>query len=82
MESRDNIWNHHGKCIQMNTNMPGIGLNICEILEFCETKRVCMDGETNGRVQSIKHHNDQITQIIFHGYTTTMMPHQSLGYSI
>ena len=24
VESRDNIWNHHGKCIQISINMPGI----------------------------------------------------------
>ena len=27
----DYIWNHHGKCIQMSTRMPGIGYLICEI---------------------------------------------------
>ena len=31
--------------------MPGIGLDICEISRFRETKRFCMDGEINGRVQ-------------------------------
>ena len=25
------IWNHHGKCIQTSTNMPGIGLAIRDI---------------------------------------------------
>ena len=25
------IWNHHGKCIQISTNMPGIGPLIREI---------------------------------------------------
>ena len=27
----DPIWNHHDKCIQKSTNMPGIGLLIREI---------------------------------------------------
>ena len=31
LESHDHIWNHHEKCIQINTNMPGIGSLICEI---------------------------------------------------
>ena len=31
--------------------MPGIGLEFC--LEFWETKRFCVDGETNGLMQSI-----------------------------
>ena len=31
MESCDNIWNHHGKCIQISTNVPGIGSLICKI---------------------------------------------------
>ena len=26
MEFHDYIWNHHEKCIQISTNMPGIGL--------------------------------------------------------
>ena len=25
------IWNHHEKCIRISTNMPSIGLVICEI---------------------------------------------------
>ena len=25
------IWNHHGKCIKISTNMPSIGLVICEM---------------------------------------------------
>ena len=37
------IWNHHGKSIQLSTSMPCIGLVICEIglqiWEFCENKR-------------------------------------------
>ena len=45
------VWNHYEKCIQISTNMPGIGLEICEI---SRTFRFCMDGETiNGRVQMI-----------------------------
>ena len=31
-EVHDHIWNHHGKCIKISTNMPGIGLEICGIL--------------------------------------------------
>ena len=31
------IWNHHEKYIQISTNMPGIGLEMCEILR--ETKQ-------------------------------------------
>ena len=30
----DYIWNHHEKCIQISTNMPDIGLEICEILSI------------------------------------------------
>ena len=29
LEFGDYIWNHHEKCIQISTNMPGIGLDIC-----------------------------------------------------
>ena len=25
LEFHDHIWNHHEKCIQISTNMPGIG---------------------------------------------------------
>ena len=31
LEFSDYIWNHHEKCIQISTNMPGIGLLIREI---------------------------------------------------
>ena len=30
LEFHDHIWNRHGKCIQISTNMPGIGLVILE----------------------------------------------------
>ena len=30
VEFHDHIWNHHEKCIQMSTNMPGIGSLIRE----------------------------------------------------
>ena len=28
VEFHDHIWNHRGKCMQISTNMPGIGLVI------------------------------------------------------
>ena len=28
------IWNHHGKCIQISTKSPGIGLEMFEILRI------------------------------------------------
>jgi hypothetical protein len=31
MDYRDIIWNHHEKCIQISTKMPGIGSLIHEI---------------------------------------------------
>ena len=31
LEFHYHIWNHHEKCIQISTNMPGIGSLICEI---------------------------------------------------
>ena len=36
LKFHEHIWNHHGKCIQMSTNMPGIGSLISEIDEICE----------------------------------------------
>ena len=50
LESCDYIWNQYEKCIQISTNMPGIGL------EICETKRCCTDGETNGHATEMSHH--------------------------
>ena len=48
------IWNHHKKCIQISTDMPGIGLEMCGILIILRgKKRFCMDGEINGRRESI-----------------------------
>ena len=31
LEFGDSIWNHNEKCIEISTNMPGIGLEMCEI---------------------------------------------------
>ena len=31
LEFHDHIWNHHSKCIQKSTNMPGIGSLIREM---------------------------------------------------
>ena len=31
VEFHDHIWNHYEKCIQISTNMPGIGSVNCEI---------------------------------------------------
>ena len=53
MEFCHYIWNHHEKCIQISTNMPGIGLEINLFVEFGETKRFCTNGETNGRMQRV-----------------------------
>ena len=53
IEFGDYIWNHHEKCIQISTNMPDIGLEICNILRILETERFWIDSETNGRVQNI-----------------------------
>ena len=36
MEFGDYVCNHHEKCIQISTNMPGIGLEIFVILENFE----------------------------------------------
>ena len=38
LEFHDHIWNHHEKCIQISTNMPGIGLEICEISRILRNK--------------------------------------------
>ena len=49
------IWNHHEKCIQISTNMPGNGLEICEISIILRNKMIFSGySETNDRVQSIK----------------------------
>ena len=38
LEFHGHIWNHHEKCIQQSTNMPGIGLLIREIdIKMSET---------------------------------------------
>ena len=43
VEFHDQIWNHNEKCIQISTNMPGIGSLIreitVEISEMCDSKQ-------------------------------------------
>ena len=34
------IWNHHEKCIQISTNMPSIGLEICGICGILRILRI------------------------------------------
>ena len=53
IEFGDYIWNQHEKCIQISTNMPDTGLEMCDILRILGTKGFYIDGGTNGRVQSI-----------------------------
>ena len=40
LEFGNYIWNHHEKCIQISTNMSGIGLEICEILRILRGKMI------------------------------------------
>ena len=47
------IWNHREKCIEISTNMLGIGLAICEIKEFWETKHFVLSCAHDCRVESI-----------------------------
>ena len=49
LEFGDFIWNYHEKCIQISSNMPGIGLDICEISRILRNNTILY-----GRVQSIK----------------------------
>ena len=39
VEFHYHIWNHHEKCIQISTNMPGLGLEICEISRILRNKQ-------------------------------------------
>ena len=55
LEFHGHIWNHHDKCIQQGTNMPGIGslireidINISEILE--SKHNLCSVLKTNTRL--------------------------------
>ena len=45
LEFHDHIWNHHEKCIQISTNMPGIGSLIREItftFQKCERAKILL----------------------------------------
>ena len=58
VEFHDHIWNHHGKCIQISTNMPSIGLVMpeitYEILEFFEKTNTILLIKPMPRVVSVK----------------------------
>ena len=51
------IWNHHSKYIQTSTDMPGIGLEMFDILRILRNKNdlvwITVDGKTNSGVQRI-----------------------------
>ena len=52
------IWNHHRKCSQISTNMPGIGLVIIEIVlwhfENSERTKNILHGKINGHAQRVE----------------------------
>ena len=53
LEFRNHIWNHHEKCIQISTNMPGIGSLIREIhiqISEFERAKILVLGKTNARL--------------------------------
>ena len=58
LEFDDYIWDLHEKCIKISTNMPGIGIVICEIcLEMSESlgkKGTCLHGESHRRLPSVE----------------------------
>ena len=58
MGFHDHIWNHHEKCIQISTNMPGIGSLIrkidVKISEIWETNILFLLSKTNTRILSVK----------------------------
>ena len=49
LEFGDYIWNHHEKCIQISTNMPGIGLEMCEMLRILRNKTILYGWGNRGR---------------------------------
>ena len=54
LEFHDYIWNHHMKCIQISTNMPGIGSVIHEIaIEMLKINTI-LRVKPHGRVQCVK----------------------------
>ena len=40
LEFGNYIWNHHEKCIQISTNMPGIHLEMCKISRILRIKTI------------------------------------------
>ena len=55
MEFHDHIWNHHGICIEISTNMPGIGSVIREIAVKITEMFTILLSKTNARcVSSVK----------------------------
>ena len=40
VEFHDHIWNNYGKYIQISTNMPGIGLEMFEMLTILRNKTI------------------------------------------
>ena len=47
LEFGDYVWNHYEKCIQTSTNMPSIGLEMCEILRILREKKQILYGWWN-----------------------------------
>ena len=76
-----------GNTLKKSTNMPGIGVEMFEILKNVEKqKRFCMDCETNGHVQSIKYPIIIRDQVIIHtrlyGKVTLLFSSSSFTQSI
>ena len=74
LEFGDYIWNHHDKCIQISTNMPGICLEIYEISRILRNKTIsygCWNnqwplGVSRRQLQSFIHFWQVKTKLILH----------------
>ena len=53
VEFHDHIWNHNEKCIQISTNMPGIGSLIREIVVKMLELSTILLSKTKSRVVSV-----------------------------
>ena len=68
------IWNYHVKCIQISINMPGIGLEMCQILRILRNKIILYGWINNGHVESIEVAHLLVIQATIFRFNTTFCP--------
>ena len=85
VEFHHHMWNHNEKCIQISTNMPGIGSLIREIAvevsEIWETKQILLS-KTKPRILSVKMFSQNLRLYLLLQYIITAIVAKNINIAV